>query len=226
MYRASQDNDDDDRTLPAVSSICKNLAHSLAKLRSSKVKVDKGWQSVFVCLSFLKLPLNFLSVLSLSSDKSTVTCSVFQVTEDHELYLRLVDCVILGPASITQTEAEAGLGIESWQYSKSVLRRSDTSSQSEERAGWRHQKMKQSSPEPRRSVRLVEPDERSHDKSHERPRDRSYDRSHERPHERPQRALRSPDPGHGLRLSPEPKFCKDQGTNDKICANVITSYLL
>ena len=142
---------------------------------------------------------------------------MFQDTEDQELYLRLVDCVILGPASITQTQAEAGLGIESWQYSRSVLRKSDTSSQSEERSGWRHPKMTHSSPEPRRSVRLEEPDERSHERSHERPNTRSYEKTHERTHERKQRALRSPDQGHGLRLSPEPKFCIDQGTNDEIC---------
>ena len=131
-----------------------------------------------------------------------------------------MDCVILGPSSITQTEAEAGLGIESWQYSRSVLRKSDTSSQSEERTGWRHPKMTHSSPEPRRSVRLVAPDERSHERSHERP----NTRSHGSPHERTPRALRSPDPGHGLRLSPEPKFCIDQGTSDEKCHHL--SYLL
>ena len=99
--------------------------------------------------------------------------------------------------------------------------------QSEERTGWRHPNMTHSSPEPRRSVRLVEQDERSqerphtrsHERSHERPHGRSYERSYESPHERTPRALRSPDPGHGLRLSPEPKFCIDQG---QVMKNVIT----
>ena len=115
-------------------------------------------------------------------------CPVLQDPKDHELYLRLVDCVILGPAPISQTEAEAGMGIDSWHYSRSVQSHSEES----ERAVWRQQERTQSSPEPRRSVRLVEPD---------------------RPHERSQRDLRSSDPCYDgrQRQSPEPKFCRDQG---------------
>ena len=119
---------------------------------------------------------------------------VFQDRKDHELYLRLVDCVILGPAPISQTEAEAGMGIDSWYYSSSVQRRPDTLSQSEEceRSDWRQEERTQSSPEPKRSVRLVEPD---------------------KPHERLQRKLMSSGQCHDWkqRQSPEPKFVRNQG---------------
>ena len=90
---------------------------------------------------------------------------------DHELYLRLVDSVIQGPASISQTEAEARLGIESWQHCRSIRSRPETViSQSEARIApsqpmrsrdWEAPERSQSSPEPRRRVRLVEP-ERPH----------------------------------------------------------------
>ena len=119
---------------------------------------------------------------------------VFQDPKDHELYLRLVDCVILGPAPISQTEAEAGMGIDSWYYSSSVQRRPDALSQSEEceRSVWRQEERAQSSPEPKRSVRLVESD---------------------RPHERLQRKLMTSGQCHDWRQrqSPEPIFFRNQG---------------
>ena len=112
---------------------------------------------------------------------------MFQDPEDTELYLRLVECVIQGPASISQTEAEARLDIESWQYSR-VQR-----PEAEERPEWRPRGRTGSSPEPRGRVWLVEP---------EGPRVRAHDRSCERSH----RDLRNPGHDRGQRQSPEPQL--------------------
>ena len=75
------------------------------------------------------------------------------------------------PPYRAQTEAEARLGIESWQHCRSIRSRPETViSQSEARIApsqpmrsrdWEAPERSQSSPEPRRRVRLVEP-ERPH----------------------------------------------------------------
>ena len=44
-------------------------------------------------------------------------------SKDTSLYSKLVEHIIVGPCSITDTEAETVLGIDSWQYNKSWRRR-------------------------------------------------------------------------------------------------------